>query len=90
MSYYDELRFPIIRQPGSNLIGPIRKLAEAFAIEGGELKELWVSRVIYDRLTAEITDIDRFSRRDEEKWSNGLIVINTQCGKIKIRKADED
>ncbi len=86
-----EFTFPVLKSPGANLAGRIHDLATALAIEGGELKEIWVSRVIYDRLTLELQQMDEFLEKEEKgRWTNGLIVIYTQSGKVKIRRADED
>lgn len=80
--------FPILDMPGKNLIGPIHNLAAAFSREGGSLKEIWVSREIYDSLTSQILSFESMLEQkspSEDKWSNGLIFIHTQFGKVKIR-----
>jgi hypothetical protein len=84
---------PIVdSEPPISLAGPIQNLANFFAREvNGQIKELWVDRVIYDQITAEIMRYEEYSDRPKDKkWTNGLIILHTANGKLKIRLADED
>lgn len=89
MSYKD-IMFPVSILPGGSLIGPLQDLAYAMHEKGGSLKEVWVSRELYDGLTEEITNFERYmgGEKREHTWQNGLIIINTPFGPVKIRRAD--
>lgn len=88
----DNIMFPVLINPGKNLLQPLHNLAEAFAREGGKVTQIWVSREIYDMLTYEITARDRFlsdgKTIEDSRWDNGLITIYTICGEIKIRREE--
>ncbi len=90
----ETITFPAMRTRHLDMLSSLHRLAETFAKEGGSLKQIWVSREIYDLLTIEAMEQGLVSEPPssdpkKDRWMNGLIVLNTNFGKVKVRLDDE-